>query len=171
MNEGRQGLTEASGRREPNAAIVAACRRDFGALQPGFLGQTVAILNPARPQCVREGTSLADAVAELRRLKVGCVLVVDQAGKLSGIFSERDCILKVLGLGLDLKHERVGDFMTPQPVAQPPDVTIAHALNLMSHGGFRHIPLVDEAQVPVGIISVKDIVDCITREFIRALEG
>ncbi len=61
--------------------------------------------------------------------------------------------------------------MTPQPVAQPPDVTIAHVLNLMSVRGFRHIPLVDEQHVPVGIISVKDIVDYITGEFIRALES
>ena len=39
----------------------------------------------------------------------------------------------------------------------------------MSHGGFRHIPLIDGDARPVGVISVKDIVDCITREVLAEM--
>jgi CBS domain-containing protein len=49
--------------------------------------------------------------------------------------------------------------MTEDPEVLTPDDPIAYALNKMSVGGFRHVPLVDRARRPVGIVSVKDIVD------------
>ncbi len=48
MGEEKRPEIEAAGRSEPNAAMVAACRRNFGALRAGFLCQSVAILRPAR---------------------------------------------------------------------------------------------------------------------------
>ena len=47
--------------------------------------------------------------------------------------------------------------------------SVAHALNKMSLGGYRHIPLVDSAQVPVGVISVKDIVNYVVRFFPKSV--
>jgi len=49
--------------------------------------------------------------------------------------------------------------MTPDPEVLTPDDPIVYALNKMSVGGFRHVPLVDAARRPVGVVSVKDIVD------------
>ena len=55
--------------------------------------------------------------------------------------------------------------MTPDPEVLTPDAPIVYALNKMSVGGFRHVPLVDELQRPVGIVSVKDIIDYIVDFF------
>jgi CBS domain-containing protein len=59
--------------------------------------------------------------------------------------------------------------MTKDPIAQTPDITVAFALNLMSQGGFRHLPLVDERNIPVGILSVKDMMDFIVGSFVEGL--
>ena len=49
--------------------------------------------------------------------------------------------------------------MTPQPDTLNASATIAYALNKMSLGGFRHIPVVDAAGKPTGVLSVRNIVD------------
>ena len=138
-----------------------------GVLELSFLESSVAELGMVTPICVRPGESVASAIAQLRTLKVGCVLVVEEGGKLVGIFSERDCILKVFGVISDYEKALVGDFMTPNPVTGTPTMSMAFALNIMSQGAFRHIPIVDERGYPQGMISVKDIVDALTAGFLK----
>ena len=149
-----------------NEAIQLACDRSFGVLDSGFMCQSISIVNPPAPLCVGEDTSVSDVLAILRRERVGCVLVTDQSGKLVGIFSERDCILKVTENFTAVIKEPVSAIMTRDPVTQTPDATIAFALNLMSQGGFRHIPIVDSEGVPTGLISVKDVVDYMVGRFV-----
>jgi CBS domain-containing protein len=127
------------------------------------------VLNPNKPITVSEDASLSEVVSKLQSCRIGGVLVVDGAGRLTGVFTERDCVQKILGREIDLASARVVDYMTKDPVAQPPDITTAYALNLMSHGGFRHLPLVDQDQIPIGIVSVKDVLDYIVNTFILDL--
>lgn len=140
-------------------ASILATGRTFGALDPNFLCQSLSLIGLKQPVCVNEDTSLAEVVEALQKNKIGCLLIVDKAGKLKGIFSERDCVLKVVGKIPDLSTRNISEFMTKDPVTQPPDGSVAYALNLMSQGGFRHIPIVDQDMVPIGIVSIKDIVD------------
>ena len=139
----------------------------LSALELSFLESRVAELGMAPPICIEPGESVAAAIAQLRRLKVGCVLVVEQGGALAGIFSERDCILKVFGVISDYEKALVGDFMTPHPVTGTLTMSVAFALNIMSQGGFRHIPIVDERGRVQGVLSVKDIIDAITAGFLK----
>jgi CBS domain-containing protein len=92
---------------------------------------------------------------------LGCLLVVDD-GRLLGILTERDLLLK-LERG-DVERP-VRDLMTPDPEVLSPEDPIVYALNKMSVGGFRHVPLLDDAGRPVGIVSVRDIVDYIVDFF------
>jgi CBS domain-containing protein len=85
-----------------------------------------------------------------------------------GIFTERDFLLKVMGKVTDLSSRVVGEFMTKDPVREKPEASLAFALSVMSHGGFRHVPIVDQDDVPIGIVSVKDVVDHFVR---RMLDG
>lgn len=55
------------------------------------------------------------------------------------------------------------------PVTISPETTIAYALNLMSHGGFRHLPVVDEQGLAIGVISVRDILDRISELLVQDL--
>ena len=152
-----------------SAAIRAMCSKEFGVLDSSFLCQSLSMMNPVEPFCVNQSASLNDAIALLQKHHIGCVLVVDQRGKLVGIFTERDCMLKVVGKNLDLAQTPIADLMTRDPVAESPDTTTAFGLNLMSHGGFRHLPLVDQEGLPVGIISIKNIVDFIVDTMTRDL--
>ncbi len=134
---------------------------NFGIVDKRFLAKSVGLLNPPDPLIVRDDVPIEAAIKVLKAHRVGCVIVVNEVGKVVGIFSERDVILKVGLSGIDIKTVPVSQVMTPNPHTEQMTTTIAFALNMMSQGGYRHIPLVDDDDNPVGIISVKNIVDYI----------
>src|SRR6185369_6694174 len=124
--------------------------------------EPVRLLNPRTPLTVRSTATLRDAVAIMREHHIGCVLVVD-GERLVGILTERDLLLKMVE-NADLS-EPVSGFMTRDPETLELDDPIVWALNRMSVGGYRHVPLVDRDGRPVGILSVKDIVHYIVALF------
>ncbi len=144
---------------ELNAAVRMSNQPGFGALSAEFLSKSLSELKPKTPLCVSETSSLGEVIGLLQKYSVGSVLVIDSDGKVCGIFTERDCLLKVIGKVSDLAGTKISSVMTRNPETQMLDGTIAYALNLMSLGGFRHLPIVDEDRMPVGIISVKQVVD------------
>jgi CBS domain-containing protein len=133
-------------------------------LEGASLREPISRLSPPTPVCAEVGTSIGGVVRLMQEHRIGCVLIVAER-KLAGIFTERDLLLKAIGTVDDLESTPVDDFMTSAPEAMRPVDTIAFALNKMSLGGFRHIPIVDDADSPVGIVSVKDIVDYIADFF------
>jgi CBS domain-containing protein len=114
---------------------------------------------------VRSDATLYETVQTLQREHIGCVLVTDETGKLVGIFTERDLLAKVALRTLDWRVERVRDYMTADPESLHPEDRIAWALKLMHIGGYRHVPLTDETGHPVGVVSIKDVVDFIVDLF------
>lgn len=154
-----------------SSVIRQQCERHFGPLHRDFLCQTVSILNPKTPRCVPAEMKLDKVIRLLADEKIGCILITKPDGTLAGIFSERDLVRKVLAAGLDHKTTSVGEVMTADPVVETADTTVAFVLTIMSQGGFRHIPLVDDQQHPVGIISVKDLVDHLVNSVVSELLG
>lgn len=125
--------------------------------------EPIADLEPADPICVDCTTPLTEAIDIMRQRRIGCLLVTKEQ-VLTGIFTERDVTLKIVGQSVDLKRA-IDNFMTPNPETLSAEHKIAYALNRMSLGGYRHIPLVDAAGVPTGVISVKDVVDHLVEHF------
>lgn len=112
---------------------------------------------PLRTAVLVDGSAtVADAVQAMNIHHTGCVLVQNEA-RLVGIFTERDIITKVFGRD-DCHAVRVEDVMTPNPEALETKDCLAFALNHMSVGGYRHIPIMEGGR-PVGVLSVRDIVD------------
>ena len=74
--------------------------------------------------------------------------------RLAGILTERD-ILKAVATGFE-PDARVADWMTHHPETIESEDTTDHAAALMIHGGFRHLPVVDQGRV-AGIISIRDL--------------
>jgi len=99
----------------------------------------------------------------MRQEQVGCVLVC-QGSRIEGIFTERDLLKRVLASGKPLTTS-VADCMTPHPIAVHPKDSIATAVRRMEEGGYRHLPVVDEAGVPLGVLSVKRIVHYLVEHF------
>ena len=111
-----------------------------------------------------EQTTLEDAVREMREHRQGCVLVTRE-GKLSGIFTERDVLMKVVGTDIDLARTPIRPYMTRDPVRLPQDAIVAYALNKMCLEGFRHVPLTDAEGRPVGVVSMRDIIEYLSGFF------
>ncbi len=98
------------------------------------------------------------AVAHLmKRDNTGAVLIVDQVdGTLRGICTERDLSFKLLVDGLDANTTPVSEIMTANPMAVGPEKLFGHVLHMMYEGGYRHMPVVDPAGHPMGIVSARD---------------
>ena len=124
---------------------------------------SVSRLNPGPPWMVGPGQPVADAVALMRREQVGCLLVC-AAERVAGIFTERDLLRRVLAAGKPLTTP-VSECMTPDPVTVHPKEPIGAAVRRMEEGGYRHLPVVDEAGRPVGVLSVKRIVHYLVEHF------
>jgi CBS domain-containing protein len=149
-------------------ALRNACSRNFGALDQGYLCQSIGILDPQEPLCVKHDDSLETVLKTFQTHKIGCVVVVDDQNKLQGIFSERDWIMKIAGRQFDL-NSKISEFMTPDPITANMDTSLAFALNLMSEGGFRHLPILDDLGNPAGLISVKDLIDNLAKQCMKSL--
>ena len=96
--------------------------------------------------CERSAT-VRQAIEAMQRARTGCLLILDQ-GHLVGIFTERDVLYKVAAQEVDLDQLRVGALMTPQPESLHVDDDLVYALNQMSVGGYRYIPLLDDQGRP-----------------------
>lgn len=103
---------------------------------------------------VAPAATIGSAAGEMAARNVGTVLVVDD-GRLVGILTERD-VLRAVAAGWD-ESEPVSARMTPNPETAESTDTTEHAATLMIHGGFRHLPIVDGADI-VGILSIRDLV-------------
>jgi CBS domain-containing protein len=111
-----------------------------------------------------EQTPLDQALRQMREHRQGCILVT-RDGKLSGIFTERDVLMKVVGTNIDLARTPIRPYMTRDPVRLPEDAIVAYALNKMCVEGFRHVPLTDAQSRPVGVVSMRDIIEYLSSFF------
>jgi len=126
---------------------------------------SIEALKPPTPISVERSTSVQKAIRQMTAHNIGCLLVTDDDDKLVGIFTEHDVLHRVVGDVADLSDAHVGDYMTAEPIALSVDQPIAQALHEMSVHGFRHLPLVDEAHRPTGIISFRDVVHHLKESF------
>jgi len=125
------------------------------------LRQPIGVLHPRLPLTLEVDRPLREAVELMREHRVGCVLVVE-GGRLVGIVTERDLLLKLDTADLT---KPVANLMTADPDVLSADDPIAYALNRMADGGYRHVPLVDAEGRPTGIVSVRDVVQYLADSF------
>jgi CBS domain-containing protein len=124
----------------------------------GFLDDTVKELGPSKPIVISEETRLDEAFRTMRDQRIGCLLVTDSTGVLTGTLTEGDFMGSVAGAVDDLSAHRVAEFMNPSPESTKLDHPLAHAIQRMMVNEIRYLPLVDESGQPVGIVSSRDIV-------------
>ena len=124
---------------------------------------------PVRPPIVfGPSSTVTEAMRAMQREHRGCVVVTDDgttSSKVSGIFTERDVLFRIVDRGRNPASLLLSEVMTPDPEVVPVKATIAYVLNLMSIGGFRHVPAVDEEHRPVLLVSVRDVVEFLVEAF------
>ena len=101
-------------------------------------------------------TPVLEAVRLMSDERVGAVTVTRE-GKLSGIFTERDLMIRVVLEGRDPGVTRVGDVMTAQCISAKNDMSMGEALQLMTERHFRHLPVVDENDRVLGLLSIRNL--------------
>ena len=106
--------------------------------------------------------TLRQACVQMSLRRVGAAVVHDPDGDGIGILTERD-VLDAIGAGQDPDAERVGDHLTSDLVFATPSWTLEQAAEAMVRGGFRHLVVLDHGE-PAGILSVRDIVRCWSRD-------
>lgn len=132
-------------------------------LTRNLMVESVSRLNPPRPLCVDAAEPVSAAVAVMRRERIGCLLVVE-GEELVGIFTERDLLKKILACGEPLTTP-LSAVMTARPVSVNVLDSIRTAVERMQTGGYRHVPVVDEGNRPVGVLSAKRIIRYLAEHF------
>jgi CBS domain-containing protein len=136
---------------------------DIERIHGALMSAPISELSMRPPVLIDASASVVEAVDAMNEHHIGCLLV-QRNGKLVGIFTERDVLTRVVF------HEgnralKVEAVMTPNPETLRASDSLAFALNRMSDGGYRHVPIVDRAGAPVGVLSVKDIVNFVVDLF------
>jgi CBS domain-containing protein len=101
--------------------------------------------------------SVKSAIDLMRERDIGAVLVVD-GRKLVGIFTERDCLHKVSAAEINPRETPVRTVMTEKVRFVTADLEVSQGLALMTERFFRHLPVLDEDQNILGLVSIGDLV-------------
>jgi CBS domain-containing protein len=122
------------------------------------------------PLVLSTTSTVTEAMRAMQRGHCGCVVVTDDGtgkSKVTGIFTERDVLFRVVDRGRNPAQLPLAEVMTPNPETLSVRSAVAYALNKMSVGGFRHIPVVDDEYRPAFVVSVRDVVEFLVEAFPR----
>ncbi len=122
----------------------------------------VASAYPDQPLAATAEDSVGNVLQLLRAQRTGAVLVCEGA-KLVGILTERDA-LKLMASGTDLSIP-VREVMSCPPATIACNATVGDAIRIMSEGGYRHLPIVDQNHKPMGVLAVHGIVHYLVDHF------
>jgi CBS domain-containing protein len=101
--------------------------------------------------------TLNDALQMLAAKNIGALVISNSERALLGIISERDIVRALAKKGAAVLGEPIQNYMTTKIVSCSETTTITEAMSLMTRGKFRHMPVMNNAQL-VGFISIGDIV-------------
>lgn len=133
-----------------------ACSLSFRLLET-----EVGVLVSRPPVFVTADVSIGESLNRLCAESIGCLLVKDGAGKLCGIFSERDAVLKT-DPQVDGAWDRpVSELMTADPETIDAAEKVAFAIRAMDLGGYRHLPVTRDGDV-IGVVTVRDVLGFLT---------
>jgi len=120
----------------------------------------------AHVHAIGPDTRVSDAVNQLREQRIGCLLVLDAAGRIAGLLSERDIVRALGATNAEVLDGPVSAIMTANVITAGPDDNMMSVMACMSDRRIRHLPVVDADQV-LGLISIGDVI----KARITELEG
>ena len=105
----------------------------------------------------RPNTPLLQIMQQLSERKIGAIVIVGDNGNVDGIISERDIVRVVAEHGACALDKPVADVMTRDLVSCDLSVTVDELMATMTHGRFRHLPVIEDGAL-IGIVSIGDVV-------------
>jgi CBS domain-containing protein len=109
-------------------------------------------------------TLIAEACKILTDKRIGCVIALNPQGKIAGILSERDIVNGLSNIGQPIMNEPATNFMTHNVFVSHPEDSLATLMTIMSLKHIRHLPIVDNNENLLGVISIGDIVNARMKE-------
>lgn len=104
---------------------------------------------------VQSNVTVLDAVSKMNEQKVGSVLVMS-GDKLTGIFTERDVMTRVIAASLDPKTTPITKAMSTNVLTVGPEATVQQVMDIFAEKRCRHLPVIQH-EVLVGLISIGDV--------------
>ncbi len=147
-------------------------RRSEAKFDTALLREPVGALPVKTALTVSPESTVTEAMRRMQDEHRGCVLVTDDGtanSKLIGIFTERDVLFRIVDRGRNPAALPIGGVMTRDPECLSIRSAVAYALNMMSVGGFRHVPVVDDEHRPAFVISVRNVVEFLVEAFPREI--
>jgi CBS domain-containing protein len=154
--------------REEESYYAKGSRRRHRKFDRDLLTQPVGVLTTRAPIVLSESTTISDAMTAMQRQQRGCVLVTANgttSSPLLGVFTERDVLQRVIDGGRNPAQVELGEVMTRDPETLTCDAKVSWVLNMMSVGGFRHVPIVNPSGSPATVVSMRDIVEFLVASF------
>ena len=119
------------------------------------MARTVNEVMTADPRTVELGDTLTEAARVLGEADIGAVLVVDE-GRVVGILTDRDIVVRAIADGRDPGSTNVGDVCSADVATLTPDQSVDDAVRLMREHDVRRVPVVQDGR-PAGIVSLGDL--------------
>lgn len=148
---------------------TADIEEDLQEIRGALVDGTVTTLGPAEPICLPATATVHEAVERMLAGSQAGVLIVDGEGRLTGIFTERDVLTRVVGKDRNSRRTRLAEVMTANPEALTSHDRVAFAIHCMSVAGYRTVPLVDDERRPVGIATATDVIRWLAGLFPEAI--
>ncbi len=114
------------------------------------------VIRNREPYSTKASATVQEAAEFMAARNIGALCVMDDAGKLLGVFSERDVLKRILVPGRDPHKVLVGEVTSDLRAVIRCDETPHQALERMEMIGTRHLPVVDGEHL-VGMLSIRDL--------------
>jgi CBS domain-containing protein len=111
--------------------------------------------------------TLSEASCLLSRKHIGALIVLSESGEFAGILSERDVVRAVAEESVGALARPVRAYMTRTVATCGEDDSIDALMEIMTRGRFRHVPVMAERGLLVGIVSIGDVVKSRIEETVR----
>ena len=105
---------------------------------------------------VKRGTSLRDALLEMTQKGLGMTVVMEDDGRLAGIFTDGD-LRRTLDKGIDVRQALIDEVMTPHGKTARAEMLAAEALKIMEDHKISALVVVDDQDKPVGALNMHDL--------------
>ena len=135
-------------------------------IEQDLRNEKVAHLDLSHFALVRSGTPVSVVLDTMRQKRVSAVLVDDGAGQLTGIFTERDALMKVVDEP-GTWAEAVDAYMTADPETVSLDEPVTRAIQIINARHYRHVPVLDAQGGIVGNVSHHCLIKFLTDRFPR----
>lgn len=132
-------------------------------LRDNLQRDAVSALRTLEPIAMGVEGTVRDAIRLMQDRRAGCVFVTEHNRPI-GVFTERDVLTRVMA-GVSSLDTSIVEVMTRDPQVITEGYSVAHVIQTMHDGGFRHMPVVDDSGHLTHVVSVKRIVEYLVEHF------